>query len=173
MDSSGPDRYSSLLHTLRAGREIAVQPRTRQRLEWHPVAAKMLIAAAVLVAAYLVATTGYRLLRERSLDTWAGPDATVQSGQRLDGCPLANVRDYDAAYPNWVRFGGAVFIATGFSRPFGSNADNAYTPTGYHLNELELWRVANTPDGRAGRAVLLKLRDNPIGQLFVASPDCT
>jgi hypothetical protein len=128
-------------------------------------------AIAVVAVAYLAVTTGLNLWREQRVDTWSGPDAAVTSGQRLDGCPAAS-EFRDPIFPAWVRFEGAVYGGTLAIRPVGSNADNAYPVTGYQLGSLSLMRVANTPEGQAGRQILLKLDSSLTGQLYVRLPDC-
>ena len=126
---------------------------------------------AVVAVAYLAVTTGLNLWREQRVDTWSGPDATVTSGQRLDGCPAAS-EFRDPIFPAWVRFEGAIYGGTPAIRPVGSNLDNAYPVTGYRLGSLSLMRVANTPEGQAGRQILLKLDSSLTGQLYVRLPGC-
>ncbi len=105
------------------------------------------------------------------MDTWAGPDAAVTSGQKLEGCPAA--ADFrDPIFPAWVRFEGAVYGGTPAIRPVGSNRDNAYPVTGYRLGSISLLRVANTPEGQAGGMILLKLDSSLTGQVYVRLPDC-
>ena len=125
----------------------------------------------VVGLAYLVLTTGLNLWREQRVDTWSGPDAAVTSGQRLDGCPSAS-EFRDPIFPAWVRFEGAIYGGTPAIRPVGSNLDNAYPETGYHLESLNLMRVANTPDGQAGAMILLKLDSSLTGQVYVRLTGC-
>jgi hypothetical protein len=127
----------------------------------------------VLVAAlvYLALTTALNLWRDQRVDTWSGPDATVTSGQRLEGCPEAS-EFQDPIFPAWVRYQGMVYGGTEAIRPVGSNADNAYPVSGYRLGSMGLLRVANTPDGQAGRQILLKLDSSLTGQLYVRLPAC-
>jgi hypothetical protein len=168
---SGPDRYLSLLRALQAGREVPWQHRTAGRLEWHPVAWVLVRAVVVVALAYLVVTTGLNLWRDQRVDTWSGPDATVTSGQRLEGCPSAS--DFrDPIFPAWVRFEGAVYGGTSAIRPVGANLDNAYPVTGYHLDSIGILRVASTPEGQAGGLILLKLDSSLTGQLYVRLPGC-
>lgn len=156
---------------LQGGREIPLQHRRVGRLEWHPIAWVLVRAVAVVALAYLAVTTGLNLWREGRVDTWSGPDATVTSGQRREGCPPAS--DFrDSIFPAWVRFEGAIFGGTPAIRPVGSNLDNAYPVTGYHLESIGLLRVANTPDGKAGRMILLKLDSSLTGQVYVRLPEC-
>lgn len=128
-------------------------------------------AVVVVVVAYVVLTTGLNVWREQRVDTWSGPDATVTSGQRREGCPAAS--DFrDPIFPAWVRFEGSIYGGTSAIRPIGSNLDNAYPVTGYHLGSLSLLRVANTPEGQAGRMILLKLDSSLTGQAYVLLPEC-
>jgi hypothetical protein len=125
----------------------------------------------VLAIAYLVVTTGLNLWREERVDTWSGSGAVVTSGQRLEGCPAAG-EFRDPMFPAWVRFEGAVYGGTTAIRPVGSNADNAYPVTDYHLGSLAILRVASTPEGQAGGMILLKLDTSLTGQLYVRLPGC-
>ena len=86
---------------------------------------------------------------------------------------LPSPGDYDEVYPRWLRYNGRLYGATPFSRPVGSNADGAYALTGYHLNNLQIYTITNTPDGQAGRAVLMKLSAAPTGVVFEALVGCS
>ena len=80
MQHAGRDRYSSLLRTLQAGRELPLQDRRRGlRIAWHPIAGTLLRAVLIGVVLYLGVTTGLRLWRDSRVDAWTGPDATVTS----------------------------------------------------------------------------------------------
>ena len=166
---AGSDRYSSLLHALRGGQEIELRTRRSRRLRWHPIAGTLIRAAIVVAGIYLVAVAGVRYIRDHQVDTWSGPTNQVTSGQRLDGCP--QVTGYDATFPRWVRFDGHVYRATESIRPVGTVPSDRYPDTGYALGELSLLRIAGTPDGEAGRTVLLKLSSVPVGQVFEIT-DC-
>lgn len=172
MHQAGRDRYSSLLHALHAGRELPLQPRRRGlRLAWHPIAGKLLWLAVVGVLLYLGITTGLALWREGRVDTWTGPDASVTSGQRLADCPLAGaVRD--DLFPSWIRFDGKVYLLTDTIRPMGFEPDADFPATGYSNGSMTLYRVAGTPDGLAGRIIVVKLATSAVGQVFRQNPDC-
>jgi hypothetical protein len=171
IERTGQDRFASLLHTLRAGKQVDLRRSPSQGLEWHPIAAKLLRAALVVVALYLIATVAVRFYREGKVDTWAGPTAAVVSGQRLAGCDIANA-GYDEAFPRWIRFDGAVFVTTGLSQPTGYGENPSYPATGYTLGNLELLRLAVTPDGKAGRTILVRLSESPVAQLYALRPEC-
>ena len=175
VDRVAGDRYSTLLNALRAGREIRVTGRTPEGFRWHPIARKLLVLALACVAAYLLVTVASRIWRESHSDTWSGPDQSVSSGQLLAGCAATMSRD-DPVFPVWIRFRGGVFVATGYSRPFPSDPTGSYEQTAYHLERfgggLELWRVLNTPDGLAGRQVILRLRGQEVGALYNLDPTC-
>jgi hypothetical protein len=173
MERTGGDRYSNLLHALRAGREVRPTPMVRDRLEWNPIARKLIIAVLVGVALYAIASAGYRFWRQQNVDTWTGPDASVTSGQQLAGCAAAEARDYDPVYPVWVRYGGAVFVGTGFGRPFPADVTGSYQASPYHLGQMTLWRVLNTPEGRAGNEIVLKYDPDPVGEMFAIAPGCS
>jgi hypothetical protein len=44
--------------------------------------------------------------------------------------------------------------------------------TPYQLGDLRLHTIANTPDGRDGTVILLRLADAAVGQVFEVDPDC-
>jgi len=169
---SGSDRYRSLLRALQAGREVPWQHRRAGRLEWHPIAWVLVRLVVALVLVYVVVTAALGFWREGRVDTWTGPDATVTSGQRLEGCPAAS-EFQDAIFPAWVRFAGSLYAGTPAIRPVGSNKDNAYPVTGYRLGSLGLLQVASTPEGQAGDMILLKLDSSLTGQVYVRLPGCT
>ena len=124
-----------------------------------------------LVLVYVVLTMALNFWREGRVDTWSGPDSTVTSGQRLEGCPAAS-EFQDPIFPAWVRFEGSVYGGTPAIRPVGSNKDNAYPVTAYRLGSLGLLRVGSEPEGQAGGTILLKLDSSLTGQLYVRLPGC-
>jgi hypothetical protein len=173
MERSPGDRYQVLLRSLRAGREIRPRAFGRNRFEWHPIARKLLIAILVALALYVVAAGGYRWWRLGHVDAWTGPDTSVTSGQRLEGCDAVALRDYDVAYPLWVRFAGKVYVATGYGRPLPTDLAGRYQITPYQLGKLQLWRILDTPDGRAGIDIVLRFVPEDVGELFKAAPGCS
>ncbi len=159
------------MRALQAGREVPWQPAGgRRRLEWHPIAWTLLRIVGVVVLAYAVVTTGFSLLREYRVDAWSGPDAAVTSGQRLEDCP-DELSLHDATFPSWIRFDGHLFLGTEATRPVVSDTD--YPPTAYQLGAMHLLRVANTPDGKAGKTIVLKLEGALTGQVYVRSENCS
>lgn len=173
VESGGADRYASLMRAMRAGQEMPWQ-RRRQRtisLEWHPIAWTLLRLAVVVVIAYGAVVIGYNAWRDGRIDTWAGQDASVASGQRLADCPQVNSL-HDDIFPTWIRFEGSVYGITDAIRPFGFTPTDSYPDTGYKLGSLRLHRIANTPDGLAGQIVLVKIDSSPVGQVFEVLPDC-
>lgn len=173
MQQAGRDRYSSLLHTLHAGQELPLQSRRRgRRLAWHPIAGKLVLATVVGVMLWIAITTGLALWRDARVDTWSGPDGSVTSGQKLADCPLAGtVRD--DLFPSWIRFDGKVYLLTNTIRPMGFEPDADFPGTGYSHGSMTLFRVASTPDGLAGRIIVVKLDTSAVGQVFRLTPDCT
>ena len=173
MQRTGRNRYANLLHTLQAGQELAWQPRSGgHRLTWHPIAGKLIRAAAVVGLLYGSVTAALGIWRDGRVDTWSGPDGLVTSGQRLANCPQVGlVRD--DLFPCWIRFDGAVYALTASNRPMGFKADPDFPWTGYRLDQMALYRTLNTPDGVAGRIVLVKLDPSPVGRVYRQAPDCT
>jgi hypothetical protein len=172
MAHSGRDRYASLIRTLQAGRELPVGRVRAIHYEWHPLAwrlGRVLLAAVVIYAA---ARFGATILRDNAVDTWRGPDAAVQSGQRLSGCAPVNVL-HDEVYPTWVRFGGVVYRMAGSRRPvLAPTPKNGYRPTGYTLGSLMLLTIESSPDGRARNTLLIYDNTSPAGELYMREPDC-
>ena len=172
MHQAGRDRYSSLLHTLHAGREMPLQPRARGlRLAWHPIAGTLLRLAVVGVLLYVAVTTGLAFWRDVRVDTWSGPDGSVTSGQRLADCPLVGAV-HDDLFPSWIRFEGKVFLLTDTIRPIGFEPDADFPTTGYGQGSMTLFRIARTPDGEAGRIMAVKLATSAVGQVYRLAPDC-
>jgi hypothetical protein len=173
MERSPGDRYQVLLRSLRAGRDVRPRAIGRDRIEWHPIARKLLIAIMIGLALYIAAVGGFRWWRLGHLEAWTGPDASVTSGQQLEGCAAVALRDYDAVYPLWVRFDSKVYVATGFGRPLPTTLTGRYEITPYQLGKLQLWRILDTPDGKAGIDIVLRFVPDDVGQLFKAAPDCS
>lgn len=173
MQHAGRDRYSSLLRTLQAGQELPWQQRKGgRRLDWHPIAGTLLRVLIVVILGYVAVTAGLGIWRDNRLDTWAGPDASVTSGQRLEGCAMVgSVRD--DIFPSWIRYNGIVYRLTDTIRPMGFEPDADYPPTGYTLGAMTLYRAVNTPEGQAGTIILVKLDTSAVGQVFRATPDCS
>ena len=116
MANSGRDRYGSLLRTLQAGQELPIGTAKRERFEVHPIFGKLIVALIVIVVTWFVLRAGVTIWRDNTTDTWSGPDRSVQSGQRLDGCPPVNIL-HDDAFPTWIRFQGAIFGLANARRP--------------------------------------------------------
>jgi hypothetical protein len=173
MQRVGRDRYSSLLHTLYAGRELPLQPQRRgRRLVWHPIAGKLLAGAFIALLAYLAVTTGLALWREGRVDTWAGPDASVTSGQKLVDCPAAGSVHSDV-FPSWIRFDSKVYLLSNTIRPIGFKPDPEFPNTGYSLGSMSLFRILNTPDGQSGRIIAAKVATSAVGRVYNLASGCT
>jgi len=177
MDAGSRDRYESLLRHLRAGQEIAVEPPRGWRgrleaLDWHPIAGRLLLAIGIGVATYLMLTWVAGWLRERRVDTWSGPDATVQSGQRLEGCADL-LRIDDAVLPNWIRYRGEVFQLTEAGLPMGqSNIGRSYVATPYSLGDFRLFEVRVEGLGPMGSRLIVRNGEAPAGQLYKRLDAC-
>ena len=162
-----------MLRHLQAGREIPIQPR-RPRfggLDIHPSAGKVVLVAIIVAVAWILAINVTNYLRQDRVDTWTGPDATVQSGLRLAGCPEVAFLE-DVYFPSWIRFEGKVFRWADNLLPIGSNSvGKSYLPTGYRNGDLELLRIASNPEGRAGNEILVRQGTAMAGAVYVKS-DC-
>jgi len=170
MERSG-DRYDSLLRHLRAGRPPAPELK-RQRIQWHPIAARLVAVAILFLGGWLLLLAGIALVRELRTETWSGPDQSVTSGQRLPGC-TADLSFRDPLFPTWVRLEGSVFRAASRNRPTGALPNADFPATGYRLGDLELFRILNTPQGRAGDQVLLKIVNVETGEVYERVPACS
>jgi hypothetical protein len=171
----GADRYETLLRHLQAGHELPLPaPRPRRwRPDIHPSAGWIVAGAVAIVIVYLVLSVATGWLRAGDVATWSGPDATVQSGQRLASCP-AIVERPDVYFPSWIRFDGHVYSWSPASWPIaGPAADVAYAPTGYTHDGLEILRVRSTPEGRSGEIILVRHGDAPAGALYHVVEGCT
>ncbi len=175
---TGHDRYSSLVRVLRAGREIPLRPRRRRRLaalfddlDWHPIATRLVVLVAVVAIVVTGAKLGGDWLRERTVSTWSGPDASVTSGQRLDACPDATAPASVETYPNWVRYGGQLYVRTDDVRP-GLVDGVSYLDSGYHLDHLLLVLLEGTPAGRARQELMLWSDGAMAGYVYHVAPGC-
>ena len=170
MERSG-DRYDNLLRHLRGGRPPAPELK-KQRIQWHPVAAKLAAFLIIILGGWLLLLAGIAVVREFRTETWSGPDQSVTSGQRLPGC-TADLSFRDPLFPTWVRFEGSVFRAASRNRPVGTLPNAAYPAAGYRLGDLELFRILNTPEGQAGDQILLKIVNVETGEVYERVPGCS
>jgi hypothetical protein len=171
------DRYSSLVRVLRAGREIPLRPRRRRGLAffddlaWNPIGTRLVVLVAVVVLVVVVAKLGGDWLREQSVATWTGPDASVTSGQRLDACPDVSALASVETYPNWLRYGGRLYLRTDTVRP-GLIDGISYVDSGYRLDHLLLVLLQNTPDGRARQEVMVWSDGAMAGYVYHEATGC-
>jgi len=134
-------------------------------------AGRILLVAAIVIVTWLGAIAVTDWVRRGVVDTWTGPDATVQSGQRLAGCPDITFRE-DVYFPSWVRFEGKVFRWADRLAPIGTESiGSAYLSTGFRHGDLELFRVDNNPEGRAGNRIMLRQGVTAFGAIYVVA-DC-
>lgn len=160
---------------LQAGREIPIQSRqsTWRDLDVHPSAARLLALALALAIAWLGAIFVTDRMREGRVDTWDGPDATVQSGLQLEGCPTVGFTE-DVYFPAWVRLDGRVYGWGNRSAPIGPDSVGvSYTDTGYVLGDLRLYRILSSPDGRDGRQILMRQGDSNAGAVYLVQESCS
>jgi hypothetical protein len=174
MADSGRDRYSSLLRSLQAGRELPVGgTKQRTRYEWNPIFWRLIVAVIVVVVAWFAMRAGVTVWRDMTTDTWAGPDATVQSGQRLEGCPAVNIL-HDDAYPTWVRYGGQVFVMANARRPVVEVApENRVQATGYTRDDRQLLLMLDPAGAVKPDEVLVYDARAAVGELYRLDPGCT
>ena len=174
LQRSERDRYSNLVRALQAGREIPFRPGRGEKLQWHPIARVLVVLAIVGVIAYFVGTVGNNIWRDMRVDTWAGPDATVTSGQRLEGCAEAN-RQSHAYLPTWVRFGDRVYVLTERQRPLvgrGMPGETRQIETGYSLERLRILIPSEVLDPAAPSHILVIQAGSFAAAIFDHAPDC-
>lgn len=173
MESSGRDRYDQLLRHLQAGREIPLQPRSRgfAGLDIHPSAGKVVLTAVLVAVAWFVAIAATDAVRLGQVDTWTGPEGSVQSGLVLAGCQSEKFTE-DVYFPAWVRFEDKIYLWSDQLAPIGpESVGRSFLETGYRHDDLALYRIASSPDGRAGRHILVRQGSSPAGAIYVLS-DC-
>jgi hypothetical protein len=173
IQAHGHDRYATLLRSLQAGHELPVYRRGgRLAVNWHPILATLIKVAAVVVIAYVAVRVGTQWLREGRVVTWDGPDATVQSGVRLAGCPTVDrIRVED--FPSWVLYSGSIYRYTGDKRPYLGPTTPGFTQTPYTSEAMRLALIENTPDGLARDTILIWLQGALAGIEYARVPECS
>jgi hypothetical protein len=174
MQAHGRDRYATLLRSLQAGQELPIHRRGGRLLavNWHPILWTLLRVAAVLLIAYVAVRVGSQWLREGRVVTWDGPDATVQSGVRLAGCPTVDrIRVED--FPSWVLYEGSIYRYTGDKRPYVGPETPGFTQTPYTSGAMHLALIENTPDGQARDTILIWLQGALAGIEYARVPECS
>ncbi|HET7677074.1 MAG TPA: hypothetical protein VFK38_04410 [Candidatus Limnocylindrales bacterium] len=168
------DRFQNLVRSLQAGRELSLSDARRQRFAWHPIARSLAVIAAIVLVEYLAVIVVHNAFRDARVETWQGADNSVQSGQRLAGCPTVNVL-HDEVFPTWLRYGGRTYRWTERYRPVlgAVPGETGFTETGYSLGSLRLLVEDRTPDGRARRFVLIHQSPAVAAKVFEEEPDCS
>jgi len=173
VDAQGRDRYDRLLRHLQAGREISVERPRRERWDWHPVAGRLIVAALVAAALYIAVTTGLSIWRDQRVDTWSGPDASVTSGQKLEGCP-AFVRLNSPVFPAWIRYDGGLFQRTESAVPVGStNLGTSYRETEYTHEDLRILTVHVPGLGEPGSRIAVRKGSAPAAEIYRRLEGCS
>jgi hypothetical protein len=173
MNAPGRDRFSSLMRALQAGTEVPVRSPGRSRaIEWNPIGWTLIKVAAIVVIAWFTLSVVTGWIRDNRVDTWNGPDTSVQSGERLAACSEVElVRD--EAFPSWLRYKGAVYRLTTSARPFiGPGVTAGFHDSGYTMGPLHLILIDNTPDGRSLDTILLWIDSGIAGREMTRVPDC-
>lgn len=175
------------MDSLRAGEPDAARPTDRLPVRtpsarrgipaiwrgWHPVARTFLVVAVIVALGYVALLFTNDYLRGSRVDTWAGPDASVQSGLALAGCPVAEGRG-DGEFPSWIRFRNDVYASTGRVAPIGSAwqyGQTRYAESDYRLGSIRLL-LEEVAAGAAPGAVLLLQEPAPAARVY-ERVDCT
>ena len=171
--TAGRDRYTALLRSLQAGRELPLHRAGRGiAVDWHPVLWTLVRVAAVVLLLYVTVRVGTQWWRENHVETWSGPDATVQSGVVLQGCPVVNAIRVDD-FPSWVLFEGSIYRYTGSKRPYLGPETSGFTQTPFTNGSLRLVLIDDTTDGKARDTILLWLVDAVAGVEYARTPECS
>jgi hypothetical protein len=128
--------------------------------------------AIVVVLGYMAIRTAAQWWRESHVETWSGPDAAVQSGVRLEDCPIVDAIRVDV-FPSWITYGGSVYRYAGWKRPYVGPETPGYTATPYANGAMRLVLIENTPDGVARDTVLVWLENALAGVEYVRTSDCS
>jgi hypothetical protein len=176
LDAAGRDRYESLLRHLQAGRELPITPRRSRRflggIEIHPVARRILAVSAIVVALILGAMLVTSRIRADQVDTWSGPDASVQSGINLEGCDLSGYDD-NGVFPGWIRFGGAIYRWADLSAPISTGSiGTRYQATDDRLGDLRLFRIVSSGSTPDAERILVRNGDADAGGVYLLVPSC-
>jgi hypothetical protein len=173
LQAAGRDRYGTLLRSLQAGHELPLHRRGgRIAIDWNPILWTLFKVVIVVVAVYFTVRVGTQWWRENHVDTWSGPDATVQSGVSLAGCPVvADIRVED--FPSWVSYGGSIYNYTPWKRPYINAQTPGYTMTPYTNGSMHLVTIENTPDGVARDTIMIWLEGAMAGVEYARAPDCS
>lgn len=130
----------------------------------------MAIAIAIV---WLIAVFVTDQMRVGRIDTWNGPDQTVQSGLLLEGCSIAGFTE-DVYFPAWVRLDGHLYRWANQSAPIGPDSVGvSYTDTGYRFGDLRLYRIISSQDGRDGKRIMMRQGDSPAGGIYLIEDTCT
>lgn len=167
------DRYGRLMEGLRSGergpeggsRHAAVAPPPIDRPPaagrgWHPVVRTLLVVTVTLAIAYVGLVLGNELLRRGRVDTWAGPDATVRSGNALEGCSEIEGAG-DDAFPAWVRYRSVIYASSERISPVGTGwqyGATPYTESEYRLGSIRLL-LGELSDGEATPRTVFLLQE--------------
>ncbi len=168
------DRYRNLLRALRAsGGGVTSERDTYEQQGWHPVLWKLLALVAAVLVLYGVARFGGDFWRQHRVDTWSGPNASVQSGQTLDTCP-AVVDVHDDVFPNWVRVGSTVYVISDAIRPVPDPAvgKTTYTEAGFSMGSLRLLYDEDTPAGKSRGYVLVYAPPASAARVYDVAQGC-
>ncbi|MDQ3492356.1 MAG: hypothetical protein M3452_03730 [Chloroflexota bacterium] len=175
------DRYGSLMDSLRAGEPEAARPTDRLRVRapaarrgipaiwrgWHPVARTFLVVAVIVALGYVALLFANEYLRASRIDSWAGPDASVQSGLALAGCPVAEGHG-DEAFPSWIRYRDDLYASTGRVAPIGTAwqyGQTRYAESDYRLGNIRLL-LEEPAAGAAPASVLLLQEPAPAARIY-------
>lgn len=170
--SRGHDRFSALLRVLQGGREMELQPRPRLAFDLGPWPRRAAWLAVVLAIGALAASPVAAMLRDLRVDTWDGPDRTVQSGQRLSGCASVNVL-HDDIYPTWVRYEGVVYQKLDLQRYLDAQPSGVrLAEPGYSLGPMRLLVDDAVVTGGEPDSVLIVLPPSRLAVVYVPAAGC-
>ncbi|CAN5763064.1 hypothetical protein BH24CHL8_BH24CHL8_09070 [soil metagenome] len=175
LEHDGRDRYGSLVRALQAGREVPLGTTREMPFQWHPVAWLMVRLVLVAAALYVIGLVGWNWWRDQHVDTWSGPDMTVQSGQRLEGCLAANAQR-DDLLPTWIRFDETVYVRSPRVRPMrgeGQPGATQYVESGYSQGRVRILLYEPPVADEQPQELILVIPPARGGTVFSPDPTCT
>jgi hypothetical protein len=126
------------------------------------------VVVVVVALGYVATLFTNEFLRSSRVDTWAGPDASVQSGLALASCPAAEGL-CDGTFPSWVRYRDDVYASTGRIAPIGTAWQYGQTPyaeSDYRLGSIRLLLEGPASGAAAADTVLLLQEPAPAARLY-------
>jgi hypothetical protein len=142
-------------------------------MDVHKVGPRLLALAVVVAVLWIGAIVVTDRLKADHVDTWDGPDATVQSGLRLEGCDLPGFLE-DSVFPAWIRYQGHVYRWADLSAPISSGSvPRLYTPTGYRHGDKVMYRITASDPAVTQERIVVRNGDSDAAAVYLLVPACS